>query len=812
MLMHCWKMFVPRLILLALFLGSTGLIYASEKCPAGKITSQNIAGGVQWTIEQPPVNQRLSVCEDIAFHEGQVVIVQADGYVNTNIQRSRWYSYVNPCSFFRPSADRLYHGLIWIPGAVAMDGNPVPVGTGPVPISSVADVRPCRLQHVVNPFARLMFKVSQGASGPKHQFLHLGYQGDEKGADGKQADVNPNSRFGYTSRGADGCEPSGKHRCAKLVITIFDAVPSPDPTNATQKASPFDVKATAVDVNGFLLSPQWEGSFQLATIGDAVGTTQYEKSLRQMDNTLGHLDSDQECGGFPYRNPWLAAGTLARCTRQASFDTPHLVNVCLLEPTTGRFHGHVNWIPATYIGRLALHVQASDPKRPCKGKCELETFSADGDIDLHVVELTADDSNQRFAPSFDPTGENTSDSAARTHYRIEPILTQDSQGDSEYRHLLQLEYNEKELQSVGSDATAWGEMFNRKQNVAPGLVYRENHTAIINGLLDLDCVHDCHTELHPVFAVALRDKLEMELSENNFEDTWTIFARDRGNEGSCSQNVHFLDREEFSFYLPRPRGPTEAQPVILADELRSSVPGLQWSATADGGGVLLKLGLAPSDHHQGTPVGVSGKVTIKWHSVGNSAYSGSIGVVNPGTGTEGLDFASIFKELTDYFRPVIGASFERLWVPNAPLWPIGIQGSLVNTPLISFLGEAEWAPPREASSTSGARYTTHAALWLAGADIASPFGAVHSQPNLFLELSGGEINRSADPKTPGSPIFEHFRGKNAVFSYGLGYTFHPIRATWFSVRTVIGDLYIPASHDHVFRLSVSPQIRIRPQQ
>jgi hypothetical protein len=336
------------------------------------------------------------------------------------------------------------------------------------------------------------------------------------------------------------------------------------------------------------------------------------------------------------------------------------------------------------------------------------------------------------------------------------------------------------------------------------LVDRRGHTVIVNGLLNLDCVHDCHTELHPVFAIAIRDNPEEKISQNN-PDTWTLFARNQGNEGSCAQDLHYLDRVEFIFYLPRPRANTQKDARVTAN-LGSTLGGvLNWSATADEGGVLLKLKLT-DDKDNPEAIGVSGSVKIDWNGSGNG--SGQAMQTVPGKFENNP--SAFFKMIGNYIRPVVGPNLVRLWVPEARLWPIGFQGSPVSTALFSLHGEVQWALPKAAISTSGNQYTTHATLWLAGIDIG--LGALRSFPNLMLELSGGKVNRSADAKNPGSPPLGHFQGKDSVFSYGFGYTFHPFKQSRFSVRTFIGDLYIPTSNDHVFRLTVSPQIRLRKAQ
>jgi hypothetical protein len=66
-------------------------------------------------IDEPIVNQRVTEYHDITFQSGDVVTVNAGGCVQTGGRGRTWKRYVNPSG---DNADRLYHGLIWIPGVM----------------------------------------------------------------------------------------------------------------------------------------------------------------------------------------------------------------------------------------------------------------------------------------------------------------------------------------------------------------------------------------------------------------------------------------------------------------------------------------------------------------------------------------------------------------------------------------------------------------------------------------------------------------------------------------------------------------------
>jgi hypothetical protein len=49
--------------------------------------------------------------------------------------------------------------------------------------------------------------------------------------------------------------------------------------------------------------------------------------------------------------------------------------------------------------------------------------------------------------------------------------------------------------------------------------------AILIGLLDIDTEHGAHAELHPIYAMALRNTVNPETAANPRPDCWAMFAR-----------------------------------------------------------------------------------------------------------------------------------------------------------------------------------------------------------------------------------------------------------------------------------------------
>jgi hypothetical protein len=78
-------------------------------------------------------------------------------------------------------------------------------------------------------------------------------------------------------------------------------------------------------------------------------------------------------------------------------------------------------------------------------------------------------------------------------------------------------------------------------------------TAVVTGLLGIDSVHEGWTELHPVYAMAMRvPNSQVRRPEDPNTESWAYFVRNWGNEGFCARNDHpvpFL-AGRYAFRLP----------------------------------------------------------------------------------------------------------------------------------------------------------------------------------------------------------------------------------------------------------------------
>jgi hypothetical protein len=167
--------------------------------------------GMTCRIDEPTVTRRLSTYPQITFSPGDHVTVQAGGCVQTGGTGKTWKRYVNPSG---PNSDRLYHGLIQIPGLHSDLVHIAGVVTQSVDIPAT-----------LNP---------QGA------VLRLGYEDDN---------YSDNGYWGHDVGTENQCRGVGN---AFVVLTIAHGA-----IGGTPRAAPFDLVFTATDANGFPLNPVW---------------------------------------------------------------------------------------------------------------------------------------------------------------------------------------------------------------------------------------------------------------------------------------------------------------------------------------------------------------------------------------------------------------------------------------------------------------------------------------------------------------------------------------------------------------------------
>jgi hypothetical protein len=480
-------MSLPRIahgLCLALALAS-GAVQAKERV-THEIAPDNTGWWKEsWTIDEPEVRARSKEYTEVKLSPGDTVWVKAEGCVDTGGIGRTWKRYVDPRG---PNSDRLYHGLLQIPGATQPEGELVAV-------AGVLE-RP--------------LKVSSALPAPV--FLRLGYQDDnyDDNAYGKHDDGTGKQ-----------CRGIGPARVSVAVCRDGERC---------RGGPPFDLVASEVDDAGLPRNPRWQ--YQL-----------HEGKLP---------DPDVLCFSLPrnFSDP--------RCTSEpVSYDVAVLPNVLIC--ALGAKHpilGHVNWWAATYEGTVRWIDQ-----------------SIDGDYNFS---LTPHDQaglvpNNRGAFHVEFDADETTD-----HFQ-----------------------------------TPWWSAFRTEVESLhgrPADMVRDRE-AVFTGLVGLDCEHECYTELHPVYVMALH------AADDPEKDVWTFFARNWGNEGFCSHRNHILDATTLAVRLPWRPGATRVevlnQPgdgLILANVPDVPEPRVTWKAQE---GVVVEFSL-PRASSDGPRPRIHGQFHLRW--------------------------------------------------------------------------------------------------------------------------------------------------------------------------------------------------------
>jgi hypothetical protein len=381
-----------------------------------RISIQNVNATTRVVrIDEPTVTQRLTEYRDIVFQPGDVITVNAGGCVQTGGHGSTWKRYVNPSG---ANADRLYHGLIWIPGVMG----------------GLARIQGWMGRPLV---------VPQNVAGPA--FLRLGYEDDGFG---------DNGYYSHDDGTDNQCKGSGGGAAWITLTIVHNIITTPPPV---AKPQPFDVISADFDENGIPLNPRW---------GSQVPAP-------------GVLPSPGMCG-----QEWLPP-----CTNQA----PGIDKYWLCSDS-GSLGGHANWTPATYEG-TALWNSHSTP-------------GTDDDYNIDLVPNTG--------------GGLTEDN---------PVV-------------LHTEFDSDE--TIDHFTTSWWKGFHDAVDASDAAARSviDGRSAVIMGLLGLDCAHACGSELHPVWVLALR------VSDSSNDEAWAFMVRNWGNEGFCGDQEHYLDVSTIRVRLP----------------------------------------------------------------------------------------------------------------------------------------------------------------------------------------------------------------------------------------------------------------------
>jgi hypothetical protein len=492
-------------------LGFAVAILASPPAVSDGRVTHTINGNKEtWRIDEPNVKKKILEFQQIRFQAGDTVRVTGGGCVQTGGSGKTWKRYVDPLG---PNSDKLYHGMVLIPGAI-----------GDLPADDL------------DRFARILiirghdFTV-RAITEPREQHLWLGYEDDN---------YDDNGYWGQDAGKQGQCAIGGSWvEHAFVVVTITHGAPPPPGAVA-----PFDIAAnnvtpgnTPVDDNFILRNPMWG---------------------RQI---TGHeLPDRKQCGGGdPYAPPCTTQGPTEDHGFLCSYGTLGIVD------------GHHNWVAATYEGTIFWNDKSS--------------WIADGDYNFRLVR--PDDAGM--------TVENTVKAGPN-------------------RKSMKLEFSSDE--TIDHFATPWWSAFHKAVDdgfgAANAMIVGPDGTAgafgIVSGLIGLDCPHACASEIHPVWAMAIRVK------SDPADETWAVFVRRFGNEGFCSDQQHYLDdllNDTFTFRLPWRAGATDVG-VNPSTDFESRLGQATGSlAVAKNQGVLLSFTLAVPQIWQPGEM-VNGELHLKW--------------------------------------------------------------------------------------------------------------------------------------------------------------------------------------------------------
>lgn len=203
--------------------------------------------------------------------------------------------------------------------------------------------------------------------------------------------------------------------------------------------------------------------------------------------------------------------------------------------------------------------------------------------------------------------------------------------------------------------------------------------AIVMGIFGLDCAHTCGSELHPVyaFAIQLTDSLEHE--------TWSIFVRNWGDEGYCSEGQEEISPGNpfrFTFRFRRP-GATAVSIIPAADSDPAGQYGTIFYAANDtpgtgvsgpsllpNEGALVSFELPPPSNRQR----INGMLHLRWQVSGDALgasgrdtgmLSNHLGPEGPGSaGEPEKELGQLVEQMSTAEREALVARFGDLQLPE----------------------------------------------------------------------------------------------------------------------------------------------------
>jgi len=455
-------------------------------------------------IDQPVVNTPATAYPDVTYQPGDTITVEAGGCVQTGGRGQTWKSYVNPQG---DNSDRLYHGLIWLPGATSGMQR---IGASPQP-----------------------FPVSSTIS-PKLTVLHLGYEDDQ---------YDDNGYYKHDDGTSDQCKNVGD---AYVVLTI---VHHPQPI-ATPSPLPLDLEFDTFDDNGLAKNASW--FYQATSAPKNVADLCPNKSAAQCTNQNPGYDGPN----------FLKTVVPGLCT-ETSLGSPSTWDKAYSK------QGHTNWSSATFEGKIYFE----------------DHSGTDDDYDMWL--------NPTASSNVPLTLENSMNLHGWNAYGAHVEFDSD--------------------ETIDHFKTDWWTKWHNAvdNNISEAHRMVDGSDAVVVGLVGVDCVHDCVSEIHPAYAVAMRVP-----DHPAGVDRWALFVRNSGDEGFCSQDEHVLETSALILRL-RPPSLLENSFSVTGQDLKVNDQSVSIAYDHDGNDALFIVTMP----NMNATERLNGTIDLAWHVPKNARQS-----------------------------------------------------------------------------------------------------------------------------------------------------------------------------------------------
>ncbi len=152
-------------------------------------------------------------------------------------------------------------------------------------------------------------------------------------------------------------------------------------------------------------------------------------------------------------------------------------------------------------------------------------------------------------------------------------------------------------------ATPWWTRFRKARNRGRKRLI-DGRASIISGFTSVDCEHNCVSELHPTWVLAIHVK------DDPSDDVWAVFMRNWGDEGFCSSMQHEVSwpRDRFTLTLPWREGAAGVEPNDATRFLANADGVSGWWRDAPDEAVTLTFALPPPSFR----ARVHGELHLRW--------------------------------------------------------------------------------------------------------------------------------------------------------------------------------------------------------